>query len=61
MTEESEEESEEQVEQDMSIETVAKYWSHRGFVGKELAYRIQETIALGELIDDSNDACKVCE
>lgn len=45
----------------LSIETVAKYWSHRGFVGKELARRIQETLELGELVDDSNDACKVCE
>tara|TARA_R100001463_G_scaffold8717_4_gene26568 strand:- start:4539 stop:5528 length:990 start_codon:yes stop_codon:yes gene_type:complete len=45
----------------ISVETVAKYWSHRGFVGKELAYRIQETLKTGELVDDSNDACKVCE
>tara|TARA_R100000808_G_C2144183_1_gene151967 strand:+ start:1800 stop:1973 length:174 start_codon:yes stop_codon:yes gene_type:complete len=56
-----EEKHEQKDKQELSIETVAKYWSHRGFVGRELAYRIQETLRLGEIVDDSNDACKVCE
>jgi hypothetical protein len=56
-----EQKHEQEDKQELSIETVAKYWSHRGFVGRELAYRIQETLRLGEIVDDSNDACKVCE
>jgi hypothetical protein len=53
--------SEDEKKEELNVETVANYWSHRGFVGSELAHRIQESLKLGELVDDSNDACKVCE
>ena len=43
------------------IEAVAKYWHHRGFVGMALANKIIDTMERGELVDDGNDACKVCE
>ena len=47
--------------QELTLETVAAYWTHRGFVGKELAIRIAETMSRGEIVDNGNDACKVCE
>ena len=43
------------------IEAVAKYWNNRGFVGMALANKIIDTMERGELVDDGNDSCKVCE
>lgn len=54
-------ENEKQQKEDMNIETVAAYWSHRGFVGMELRHKIMDTLNRGEIVDDDNDACKVCE
>ncbi len=54
-------ENENQQKEDMNIETVAAYWSHRGFVGMELGHKIMDTLDRGEIVDDDNDACKVCE
>ncbi len=48
-------------EQELDVETVAAYWSHRGYVGMSLSHKIMETLERGEIIDDNNDACKVCE
>ena len=52
---------EQEQEQELNIEYVAHYWKHRGFVGSELARRIQETLERGEIVDNYNDACRVCE
>ena len=54
-------ENENQQKEDMNIETIAAYWSHRGFVGMELGHKIMDTLDRGEIVDDDNDACKVCE
>lgn len=54
-------ENEKQQKEDMNIETVAAYWSHRGFVGMELRHKIMDTLDRGEIVDDDDDACKVCE
>ena len=43
------------------IEAVARYWNHRGYVGMALANKIIDIMERGELVDDGNDACKVCE
>ena len=43
------------------VEAVAWYWNHRGYVGMALANKIIDTMERGELVDDGNDACKVCE
>ena len=47
--------------EELNIETIAAYWSHRGFVGMELGHKIMDTLDRGEIVDDDNDACKVCE
>ena len=47
--------------QELDVETVAAYWSHRGYVGMSLSHKIMDTLERGEIIDDNNDACKVCE
>ena len=47
--------------QDLSLATIAAYWTHRGFVGRQLALKIAETVKRGEIVYDDNDACKVCE
>ena len=47
--------------QELTLESVAAYWTHRGFVGKQLAIKIAETMNRGEIVDNGNDACKVCE
>jgi len=57
----NEEQDQEKQEQELNIEYVAHYWKHRGFVGSELARRIQETLERGEIVDNYNDACRVCE
>jgi hypothetical protein len=46
---------------ELTLESVAAYWTHRGFVGKQLAIKIAETMSRGEIVDNGNDACKVCE
>lgn len=47
--------------QELTLESAAAYWTHRGFVGKQLAIKIAETMSRGEIVDNGNDACKVCE
>ena len=47
--------------EELNIETLAAFWSHRGFVGMELGNKIMDTLDQGEIVDDDNDACKVCE
>ncbi len=41
-------------EQELHVETVAAYWSHRGYVGMSLSHKIMDTLERGEIIDDSN-------
>ena len=53
--------NDEDEKEELNIETIAAYWSHRGFVGMELGHKIMDTLDRGEIVDDDNDACKVCE